>query len=175
MTRAIVVLFSLLAMLWSVPAAADVKVHFHSYDGSWLGGRYPHAFVVFEGTLKNGKRVSENHGFTAKTISRDILKGPVKHDVVSETAKYIKKSNRHFTITVTDAKYRAMKAEIVRWKNAPGKYYDLEKRNCIHFVGKMGQMVGLSVNFPQKMMRKPRKWLNHVTGLNPHLGAKRVR
>ena len=175
MIRLLLTLLGLFSVLWSVPAAAEVKVHFQSFNGSVLIGRYPHAFVVFDGTLKDGTRVFENYGFTARKVTPAILNGPVPHNVVSEKAKYVKKTNRHFSVTITDAKYFAMKEEMFRWKNAPGKYYDLEKRNCIHFVGKMAQMVGLQVSYPKKMLRRPKKWLNHVTALNPQLGAKLVK
>lgn len=175
MKRALIVFLSMFAMLWSAPAAADVKVHFQSFNGSVLFGRFPHTFVVFEGTLDNGTKVFENYGFTAKTVSTRILNGPVEHAVRSEPLKYVKKTNRHFSVTVTDAKYRAMKVEIARWRNAPGKYYDLNTRSCIHFVGRMAQMAGLTVSYPKKLLRGPKKWLNHVTGLNPQLGAKKIK
>ena len=35
------------------PAEAKVEVSFHSFNGSVLFGRYPHTFVVFEGTLED--------------------------------------------------------------------------------------------------------------------------
>ena len=47
-------------MAWAAPAHAEVKVHFHSFNGSMFG-RYPHAFVVFEGRLDDtGEVVNEN-------------------------------------------------------------------------------------------------------------------
>ena len=61
------------------------------------------------------------------------------------------------------------------WRNAPGKYYDLDTRNCIHFVGRIAQLGGLKVDYPKNLLRKPRAWLNHVSELNPQLGAKAIR
>ena len=162
------------ALAWSHAAFAEVKMHFHSFNGSVLVGRYPHAFVVLEGTLSNGTKVNENYGFSAEKTTPAILNGPVKHAVINEKAKTIPKTNRHFTLTLTDAQYRKVKAEVEAWRNAPGKYYDLETRNCIHFVGKMAQIMGLKVEYPQKMLRRPKKWLNHITALNPSLGAKQL-
>ncbi len=95
--------------------------------------------------------------------------------MVSEEAKYITSTNRHFTIPISDAKFRAMKAEIARWRDAPGRFYDLDTRNCIHFVGKLASMIGVTVDYPKKFLRKPKAWLNHVTKLNPQLGAKVIR
>lgn len=166
---------TLLLLLAAHPALAAVQLHFHSFNGSVVGGRYPHTFIVLEGTLEaTGQRVNENYGFTAKRVSPAILRGPVEHAVIVEQPKYIRSTNRHFSVTITDAQYHAIVAEVARWRDAPGKYYDLDKRNCIHFVGKIAQMVGLRVEYPQDMLRRPKKWLNHIAALNPRLGAKQI-
>ena len=155
------------------PAEAKVRVSFHSFNGSMLFGRYPHTFVVFEGTLEEtGQAINENFGFTAKVASPAVLAGPVAHMIWVEQPKWIGKTNRHFTLTVDDATYRKMRAEVEAWRNAPGKYYDLDNRNCIHFVGKIAQLGGLKVDYPKDLLRKPRSWLNRVSRLNPHLDAK---
>jgi len=158
---------------WSAPAQADVEVSFHSFSGSLLG-RYPHAFVVFEGTLDSGERISENYGFSARTAGPNVLMGPTDHIVMSEKARYIRTTNRHFTITVPDATFRRMKAEVIAWRDAPGKFYDLDTRNCIHFVGRMAELAGLRVDFPGDMLRKPKAWLNRITQMNPQLGARPI-
>ena len=158
------------------PAEAKVRVSFHSFNGSVLFGRYPHTFVVFEGTLdETGQVINENFGFTAKTAGPAVLAGPVAHTIWVEEQKWIGKTNRHFTLTVDDATYRKMRAEVEAWRNAPGKYYDLDTRNCIHFVGRIAQLGGLKVDYPKNLLRKPRAWLNHVSELNPQLGAKAIR
>jgi hypothetical protein len=38
----------------------------------------------------------------------------------------------------------------------------------------MAEIAGLKVDYPEKMLRKPKKWLNYITGLNPQLGAKPI-
>lgn len=174
MGRLLLLFAAALSLAWSPAAFAKVVVTFHSFNGSVLVGRYPHAFVAFDGTLADGTKVRENYGFSAKSVTPAILSGPVDSVVFSEKDKWLKKTNRHFSVTVSDAKFREMKDEIFRWANAPPKFYDLEKRNCIHFVGRMAEMVGLKVEYPSDMLRRPRNWLNHVSGLNPRLGAKPV-
>jgi len=157
-------------------ALASVQVHFHSFNGSMFAGRYPHTFVVFDGTLEgSGERIYENYGFSARSAAPDVLLGPVAHRVYSESDRYIRTTNRHFSLTVSDATYLRMKEEVIAWREAPGKYYDLETRNCIHFVGRIAALGGLSVDYPQDMLRKPKAWLNHVTALNPQLGAQPIR
>lgn len=167
----------LLATLAFAPAAqAKVTVIFHSFNGSLFFGRYPHTFVVFDGTLdKTGERVFENFGFSAKVAGPSVLAGPVEHMIVVEEKKYIDSTNRHFSVVVDDATYRRMKAEVTLWRDAPGKFYDLDTRNCIHFVGRMAELAGLSVEYPEHLLRKPKAWLNLVTGLNPTLRAKPIR
>ena len=175
MTRLITLILALVLSGWSLPAAAEVTMSFHSFNGSVLFGRYPHTFVVLEGTVEStGEVVEENYGFTAKSVSTRILSGPVEHDVMVEEDKYIRKTNRHFTVTIDEDQLARVRATMREWRNAPGKYYDLDKRNCIHFVGAMAQIVGLKVSYPDNMTRRPKKWLNHITALNPRLGAKRI-
>lgn len=162
-------------MAWAVPAQAEVKVSFHSFNGSFFG-RYPHAFVVFEGTLDaTGEAVNENYGFSARTAGPNVLMGRTAQIVMSEKAKYIRTTNRHFTLTVSDATYRRMKQEVLAWRDGPDSYYDLDTRNCIHFVGRIAELGGLRVDYPSSMLRKPKEWLNHVTQLNPQLGARAIR
>lgn len=166
--------FILALFLFGQPATAfaAVELSFHSFNGSVLFGRYPHTFIVLQGELdETGEVVNENYGFTAKKVSPAVLNGPVFHDILIEEPKYIKKTNRHFTVTISDEQYHAIVDEVHAWRDAPGKFYDLETRNCIHFVGRMAEIIGLKVDYPQKMLRRPKKWLNYITGLNPDLGA----
>ena len=167
-------LVALVALLWSGAAFAAVQVHFHSFNGSVLIGRYPHTFIVLEGTLDDGTVVKENYGFSARVASPAVLNGPVEHMVLAETDRSVRTTNRHFSMTISDAQYHRIIREVRTWQNAPGKYYDLETRNCIHFVGAMAQILGLKVEYPQDMLRRPKKWLNHITALNPQLGARQI-
>ena len=176
MRRILSILLAVMALGWAPHAFAKVELSFHSFNGSVLVGRYPHAFIVLQGTLdETGEEVNENYGFTAKNVSPAILNGPVYHDISIEKAKYLKKTNRHFTIQISDQQYREIVAEMRAWRDKPGKFYDLDKRNCIHFVGRMAQIVGLKVEYPEDMLRRPKKWLNHITGLNPKLRAQAIK
>lgn len=165
-------LIVLLALLWAPPALAEVQIHFHSFNGSVLFGRYPHTFIVLEGTLEaTGAVVNENYGFSARRASPAVLSGPVEHMILAESEKNIRRTNRHFSITLSDAEYVRVLKLVQSWMDAPGKFYDLEKRNCIHFVGEIGRLIGLKVEYPETMLRQPKRWLNHITALNPDLGA----
>lgn len=174
--RALARLFLLFALLcWNEAALAQVRVAFHSFNGSFFGSRFPHTFVVFDGTLDStGERIHSNYGFSAKTVSPAVLAGPVAHIVYSEKEKYIDSTNTHFTVAVSDATYHRMMDEVAAWRDAPGRYYDLDNRNCIHFVGRLAELAGLKVDFPRELLRKPKAWLNHIADLNPQLGARHI-
>jgi hypothetical protein len=174
--RFLVSLVVALAALVSWPAQADVEVTFRSFSGGFWTGRYPHALVEFDGTLDDtGERVHTNYGFSARSAGPAVLAGPVRHGMYTEKDKYLRSTNRHFTITVSDATYRRMMQEMAAWRDAPGKYYDLDTRNCIHFVGRIAELGGLRVDYPPSMIRHPKEWLNHIAALNPQLGAAPVR
>ena len=176
MGRLFTIVLAIMSFGWATPALADVQLSFHSFNGSVLFGRYPHAFIVLEGELEEtGETINENYGFTAKTVSTRILNGPVEHDVMVEKPKYIKKTNRHFTVTITDEQYHEVIALVRKWRDAPGKFYDLDTRNCIHFVGEIARIAGITIEYPENMLRRPKKWLNYITGLNPQLGAATIR
>jgi hypothetical protein len=170
-------LLSALLVLLPLPAAAQVTLAFHSFNGSYLGGRYPHAFIVLDGTLDStGERIRENYGYSTSSSAFSALNGNVPGIIQVEKEKYIQSTNRHFAIPISDAQYRAIRAEVEAWKDAPGqKRYSLDSRNCIHFVARIALMVGISAPVPQNMVRRPKLWLNYITGLNPQLGARPVR
>lgn len=173
--RALAAVMLLLAGLsLAVPASAAVQVSFHSFNGSVLWGRYPHTFVVFEGTLENGRRINENYGFSARSTTEAMTNGPATHMMLTETANTIAESNRHFSVTVSDATYRRLRAEVIAWRDYPGRYYDLDERNCIHFVARIATLAGLRADVPSDYLRRPKAWLNYVGRQNPRLNAREI-
>jgi len=163
----------LVGLLAPFPAAAQVLLSFQSFNGSMFGGRFPHTFVVLEGTLDaTGAKVEENYGYSAKSVSPAILSGPVKAIVMHEPPKYVTSTNRHFTVPISDATYWAIRREVEQW---PAKPYRLDDNNCIHFVGRIAELAGIAVDYPKSLIRKPKAWLNHIAALNPRLGAKAIK
>ena len=169
-------LLLLFACLIAQPAAAQVLVSFHSFNGSMFGGRYPHTFIHLHGTLDaDGHAVDENYGYTAVSASPAVLMGNVAGTIMIEKPKYIASTNVHFTVPVSDAQYRAIVAEMRAWRDAPGKTYSLDHHNCVHFVARIAEIVGLRADVPQNLVRKPKAWLNYVTRINPRLAAAEIR
>ncbi len=174
--RKFVFLFALLtALCGALPAQARVTLSFHSFNGSLVFGRFPHTFIVLEGTLDaTGAAVNENYGFSGVHATPAVLQGPVKHMIYIEQPKYIRSTNNHFTVPISDETYAQIVAEVATWRNLPGRGYDLERRNCIHFVGRMAELAGLEVDFPKAMLRRPKQWLNHIAAINPQLHARQI-
>lgn len=161
--------------LLAVPALAQVTVSFHSFNGSVLIGRYPHTFIVFQGTLDaTGQRIDENFGFSALSVMEAMGGSPARHEIVVEEQRQIARTNRHFSVPLSDATYRTMRAEVEAWRNQPGRYYELDRRNCVHFVARLAQLAGLRADVPQNLVRRPKAWLNYVTRMNPQLGAPEI-
>jgi len=166
----------LAALLVPVPAGAQVLLSFQSFNGSMFGGRFPHTFVVLQGTLDaTGARIDENYGYSARSATPAVLSGPVEAIVMVEKPRYLTTTNRHFTLAISDATYWRIREEVARWRDAPGKPYRLDEHNCIHFVGAIAELAGVRVDYPRQLIRKPKAWLNHIAALNPQLGARAIK
>ncbi len=175
MIRPAIRCLAVLLLLVPLPAAARVMLSFHSFNGSIMGGRYPHTFIVLEGTLDStGKVVSENYGYTATVVGPVMVGRSVPGMIMVEKPKYVQTTNRHFSVPLTDAQYYAVITEVRAWYDDPANPYNLERRNCIHFVGRIAELVGLRVQIPHDLLRRPKAWLNLVTRINPQLGAREI-
>lgn len=152
------------------PAFASVEIAFYSRE---LGGNnFPHAFVVMRGTVDStGEQVDQSIGFTARSISPAILWGSVSGEVSAEPAGQIARSDRQFALSLTDEQYRAVQAVVARWRNAPQPSYNLNRANCVHFVGELARAAGLRVEFQERLMKRPRSFLIAVREANPDLLA----
>jgi hypothetical protein len=152
------------------PAAAAVEIAFYSRE---LGGdNFPHAFVALHGTIDaSGEQVDTSYGFTAKAVTPALLFGSVAGEIVVEGARQIARSDRQFALTLTDARYAAVMAVVEEWRNRPQPSYNLNRRNCVHFVGALAEAAGLRVEYVQRLIKRPRSFLLHVRSLNPELAA----
>jgi hypothetical protein len=159
-------LLALLALvLGAAPAAAAVDITFYSKE---LGASFPHAFVIMKGQLdRDGSRIEEDYGFTAKAVSPAILFGPVKGEVISDhTDSYVRGSDRHFTVTLSDEEYDRVMAVVERWRSAKQPSYKLDRANCIHFVGEIATAIGIDGAPRKGLMKKPRSFLEAITDAN---------
>ena len=162
--RALALLAATLLALAAAPAWAAVSVTFYSKE---LGASFPHAFIIFEGIPeRGGRRIEEDYGFTAKTISPAILWGKVAGEVITDhSVSYVRGSDRHFTLTLTDAEYDQAMATVERWRAAAQPSYDLDRHNCVHFVAEIATSVGLAAD-TRRFTKKPRSFLEGLTRAN---------
>ncbi len=168
-------LVALIVLAVPQTALAHVVLSFHSFNGSVLVGRFPHTFIVLQGTLDStGQPINENYGYTAVHATAAVLSGNVEGTIMIEQPKYVTSTNSHFSVILSDSQYHRIVAEMQAWRDAPGKVYNLDHHNCVHFVARIAELVGLHADVPQNMVRRPKLWLNYVTRLNPQLGAREI-
>jgi hypothetical protein len=153
-----------LLSLWDAPAHAAVEIRFYSKE---LGASFPHAFVELEGQDdRTGEKVHANYGFTAKALSPAILMGSVTGDVMSVSASYVRSSDRHFSFVLTDAEYDKVKATIDKWRRLKQPSYNLNRQNCVFFVGDVAASLGMRAETPKALMKKPRSYSEFLVTSN---------
>lgn len=165
MTRLLHACLALLLLVGVAPRAdAAVTITFWSHE---FGNSFPHAFFSLRGTPDaGGAPVDANYGFTAKTISPAILMGTVPGRLDISKPAYIDSSDAQFSVVLTDAQYAAVLALTRDWGEEGDHSYNLNKRNCVHFVQEAARRSGVAnVDFPA-LMKKPRSYLLAVAAAN---------
>lgn len=150
----------------SAPAWAAVTITFWSHE---LGNSFPHAFFTLRGTPDaGGKPVDVNYGFTAKSITPKLLMGTVAGRLDVSKPGYIAGSDAQFAMVLSDVQYAQVLALIAAWDEKTGDgRYNLNDRNCVHFVKEAARIAGLSALDQPKLMKKPRSYLKAVAAANP--------
>lgn len=157
----------LFALIWlaalAQPVFAAVTITFWSHDQD---ENFPHAFFALKGTPDaGGEAIDANFGFTAKAVTPAILLGTVGGKVEDSKPGYMRRSDARFSVVLTDAQYADIRALIDEWQAKSG--YNLNKRNCVHFVGEAARRAGLTVPDLPKLMKKPKSYLLAVGEANP--------
>lgn len=168
MTR--IFLFLLAFVATPVHAAVEMALYSHELQASGNGERiveFPHAFITLRGTPdKGGRAIDGNWGFTADTISPAILAGSVKGRMASAEKAYVRGSRRHIAMRLSDAQFASVQRAFKSWRAVKGKSYDLETRNCVHFVAEMARAAGLAIPSEPTLMKKPTAFLEAVAARN---------
>lgn len=148
----------------AAPAAAEVRMTFWSRDTS---NYFPHAFFTLKGTLDaTGQPVDESYGFTLNSLSPKALFASVAAHIDHTNKRYIRGSDAQFRITISDAQYAAIKAQVAEW-GAPGSKWNLNRRNCVFFVAEAARRAGLVVVEEKRLMKKPKSFTRSLIALNP--------
>ena len=155
--------FVLLAL--PLPAWAAVTITFWSHE---FGNSFPHAFITLRGVPDaGGPPIDANYGFTAKSVTPAILFGTVAGEVEPSKPAYIASSDAQFSVVLTDAQYNAVLRLIAAWDEKTGDgRYNLNSRNCVHFVKEAARIVGLTDLDRPKLMKKPRSYLLAIGAAN---------
>ncbi len=149
-------------------ARAEIVATFYSHD--MKDNYFPHAFIRVKGTVETtGEVIDTNYGFTAQKVSPAILMGSVLGMIETKDGKYVSRSDQHFSLKLSDAEYRMLMDHVAKWRALPGKSYNLNKQNCVHFVMEAAVMLGLSVNRKSKFFKKPKTFMVEIMKLNPTL------
>ncbi|HEX6866898.1 MAG TPA: hypothetical protein VF122_06675, partial [Caulobacteraceae bacterium] len=143
--RALKALLAAVLLFAAFPAAAEVRVTFYSHAWNAGGdGMYPHAFIRVTGQPAwEPAPIDETYGFTTRQQALVFLKA--RGHVESAEPGYLRRSTPHFWVEITDDQYRALRERIDLWTRPPGSDYNLNRRNCIHFVADLAQHLGLGV------------------------------
>ncbi|MEK9212791.1 hypothetical protein [Sphingomonas sp. 2378] len=154
--------------LWlgcALPVQAAVTITFWSHE---LGNSFPHSFFSLRGTIDaNGAPVDANYGFTAKSVSPALLMGTVKGRLDISKPFYISTSDAQFSYVMSDAQYADILALVAAWDEKTGDArYNLNNRNCVHFVQEAARRLGLVGLDHPELMKKPRSYLKAVAKAN---------
>jgi tryptophanyl-tRNA synthetase len=154
----------LIGLVWPAHAVAAVEITFLSKE---FGASFPHAYVALKGTPdRGGAEIDANYGFTATHVSPAILMGSVNGEIISVDAGYMSKSDKHFTISLTDDQYDRVVAAVERWRTAKQPSYNLNRKNCVFFVADIAATLGMTAETPPALMKKPRSYLEMLTKAN---------
>ncbi|WP_206433217.1 hypothetical protein [Sphingomonas sp. S-NIH.Pt15_0812] len=155
----------LLAIGLGQPAQAAITMTFWSHE---FGNEFPHAFFALRGVPDaGGAPVDVNYGFTAKSLTPAILFGTVRGRLDLATPSYMRRSDVQFSLVLTDAQYAAVLALVREWGETGDTRYNLNRRNCVHFVQEAARRAGLSGTDQPALMKKPRSYLRAVAAANP--------
>jgi hypothetical protein len=158
---------ALLPLLWlgtTLPASAAVTVTFWSHE---FNNSFPHAFITLRGAPdKGGRPVDMNIGFTAKHISPAILFGKVAGMLEPGDLNYVKGSDAHFSMVLTDDQYVTVLGVLKQFGPGGDQVYDLNRHNCVHFTQAVAAALGLAGTDQPKLMKKPTSFLDAVEAAN---------
>ena len=163
-----------LLMGFAASAQAAVTATFYSHEFRLVDGLrtdFPHGFVVLSGTTDDGAPVNVHLGFSARNIFIDVLWQPVEGALDDEelTDAYVSDSIRHFSLTLTDAQYRAVMAVEHKWRTWPQPSYEIDTHNCVTFVKELAVAAGLQVSDSKKFIHAPADFLEDVAMRNAAL------
>lgn len=149
-------LLAAVALLGPTHAKAAVDITFYARE---MGSQFPHGFVVLAGTLdRTGERIDANYGFTATHVTPSLLFGSVRGEFEPLEPGYVRGSEPHFRMTLSDAEYDQVMATVTRYNELRQPSYNLNRRNCVHFIADVAAALGMQAELPRNLTRRPRSF-----------------
>lgn len=153
----------LAALALMVPAAASAAVELTFYSREY-GSHFPHAFIMLEGQPeRGGERIRTNYGFTATRVTPAVLLGSVRGEVMTVDDAYLAGSDPHVRIRLSDAEFDSVMATVERWRGLAQPSYNLNRQNCVFFIAHVAAAIGMTVDTPARLMKRPRSYTEHLT------------
>lgn|GEM_PF-235127 len=150
-------LLTLLAMVTPVAAGAAVEITFYARE---FGSQFPHGFVKLQGAPdRGGERIDTNYGFTATHVSPAILFGSVRGEVSPVGDGYMRGSEAHFALALSDEEYDRVMAVVAEYSGLRQPSYSLNRRNCVHFIAEVAAAMGMRAELPRNLTRRPRAFI----------------
>jgi hypothetical protein len=150
-------LLAVLAIAMPTASHAAVEITFYARE---FGSQFPHGFVTLAGTPdRGGDRIDTNYGFTATHVTPAILFGSVRGVVEAVGAGYMRGSEAHFAIDLTDEEYDRVVATVERYRALGQPSYSLNRRNCVHFIADVAAALGMRAELPRNLTRRPRSFI----------------
>jgi hypothetical protein len=151
------------------PVTAGVRVSFYSHPWGMSPTGYlyfPHAFIVIEPDgVSTSLSGPESYGFTAVNTATMLMTRHGPGEIIPEDQRYRAVSVFHFAVEISDEQYLKLRRGIEEWRSVPGDPYDLHKRNCITFIARMVELVGLKAGGATTL--DPAVFLEQVRLANP--------
>jgi hypothetical protein len=164
------------AAAFALPATADAAVEMTFYAREF-GSQFPHGFVTLVGTPnRGGDRIDTSYGFTATHVTPAILFGSVRGEVEPVGDGYVRGSEPHFALVLSDDEYDRVMATVAHFRALPQPSYSLNRRNCVHFIAEVAAAVGMTATVPRNLSRRPRSFLESLIAANrPWLEQRQAR
>jgi hypothetical protein len=59
-----------------------------------------------------------------------------------------------------------VKATIEKWRQLKQPSYNLNRQNCVFFVGDVAASLGMKADTPKELMKKPRSYSEYIVSTN---------
>jgi hypothetical protein len=92
--------------------------------------------------------------------------GSVRGKVEPLGEGYVRSSEAHFALVLSDAEFDEVIATIARYEAMRQPSYSLNRRNCVHFIAEIAAAAGMEATVPGNLTRRPGAFLASLIRTN---------